>query len=74
MTGLKVTVNIARRARRILDRPCMWSILTRRVEIHQRIFVSLVPTAINRLRMNQERVLIARKRWITGGFHPPDFG
>lgn len=29
---------------------------------------------ISRLKMNQERVLIARQRWITGGFHPPDFG
>ena len=29
---------------------------------------------INRLKMNQERVLMARRRWITGGFHPPDFG
>lgn len=27
---------------------------------------------VSRLRMNQERVLIARQRWITGGFHPPD--
>jgi hypothetical protein len=24
-----------------------------------------------RLKMNQERVLIARRRWIAGGFHPP---
>lgn len=24
-----------------------------------------------RLRMNQERVVIARRRWIAGGFHPP---
>jgi hypothetical protein len=24
-----------------------------------------------RLKMNQERMLIARRRWITGGFHPP---
>lgn len=24
-----------------------------------------------RLKMNQERILIARRRWIQGGFHPP---
>jgi hypothetical protein len=26
---------------------------------------------IIRLRMNQDRILIARNRWIAGGFHPP---
>jgi hypothetical protein len=34
----------------------------------------LTPTAratIIRLKINQERVIIARKRWISGGFHPP---
>jgi hypothetical protein len=27
---------------------------------------------IQRLKMNQERVLIARRRWMMGGFHPPN--
>jgi hypothetical protein len=26
---------------------------------------------VTRLRMNQNRVLIARRRWVAGGFHPP---
>ncbi|MBZ0301591.1 MAG: HNH endonuclease [Anaerolineae bacterium] len=26
---------------------------------------------IQRLQMNQERVVIARRRWVAGGFHPP---
>jgi hypothetical protein len=26
---------------------------------------------IQRLKMNQERVLISRRRWMMGGFHPP---
>lgn len=26
---------------------------------------------VGRLKMNQERVIIARRRWIIGGFHPP---
>ncbi len=28
--------------------------------------------SVSRLKMNLERVLIARSRWIAGGFHPPD--
>jgi hypothetical protein len=28
---------------------------------------------IVRLKINHERVLIARRRWVMGGFHPPDF-
>jgi hypothetical protein len=34
----------------------------------------LTPTGrvtIHRLKINQERLLIARRRWIAGGFHPP---
>lgn len=26
---------------------------------------------IERLKMNQNRILIARRRWVQGGFHPP---
>lgn len=26
---------------------------------------------IQRLKINQERVIIARRRWIAGGYHPP---
>jgi len=26
---------------------------------------------IQRLKINQERVLVARQRWVSGGFHPP---
>lgn len=26
---------------------------------------------ITRLKMNQDRVIVARRRWIMGGFHPP---
>lgn len=34
----------------------------------------LTPTGratVDRLKINQERVLIARRRWINAGFHPP---
>lgn len=34
----------------------------------------LTPTGratINRLKINMERIIIARKRWVQGGFHPP---
>lgn len=26
---------------------------------------------VTRLKMNQDRVLVARRRWIAGGYHPP---
>jgi hypothetical protein len=27
---------------------------------------------VERFKMNQDRVLVARRRWIAGGFHPPE--
>ena len=33
---------------------------------------SIGRATIIRLRINQDRILIARRRWIMGGFHPPD--
>ena len=32
---------------------------------------SIGRATIDRLRINQERILVARRRWISGGFHPP---
>jgi hypothetical protein len=26
---------------------------------------------VMRMKMNQERILVARWRWVNGGFHPP---
>ncbi len=38
------------------------------------VIKGLTPTGratVERLKMNHERVLIARRRWIQGGWHPP---
>lgn len=39
------------------------------------VLIGKTPTGratIIRLKINQERMLIARRRWVAGGFHPPD--